>query len=198
MIDADKRTVAFCEDDNLPPAIKVVSGLRAYIGGTGLAFKLAQDFKASVLAIGPLSGAYPAASCVAVADSSGVYSRPSKLALIMRLKGIDAVVGTNTAFLETLPEKPLVPQNPDSYERLYTELWTRVKNLWTKEQGDQTNCLPNKPAGLSELLGVCYQASGIYNDLAVAFATLTALGYDYTHEELEDAYEKISDSELES
>ena len=86
---------------------------------------------------------------------------------------------------------------PDSsYEKLYHELLEKTDRL-TVAQSGMPSCV-GCPMGCEESqigevkgnvfvhsLVACQFASDIYSDLGVVFSCLNALGYEYTHEDLE-------------
>jgi len=212
-IEADSRPVLFFSNE-AKPQLKVVTGLRSYIGGVGVALKLSLDFDCLALAIGPLSGAYPSGSEVAVAASGRINALMGDDSLNLRTKGIEGVVAKGFTLEELLPvlrdyldkltEKPLLPDDETSYSEIYDQLLKRVRAIWYKKGPSIWSCAGcplacNKKfkvvpvIDLASLLGVCRSAAGIYDDLAIAFAALTALGYDYSHEELENGVKLVQE-----
>ncbi|MCX6783942.1 MAG: hypothetical protein NT141_02640 [candidate division WWE3 bacterium] len=204
---ADAKRVLFISKD-ISPQIKIISGLRGVVGGVGLAAKLSFDYKSLCLAIGPLSGAYPGASSVAAVQDGHYQAFNSDLALNMCVKGIDAVVALDIPceetmrlveeYLKTLPEEKSELGDGVAYEEIYNKLFERVTSVWktASEGADSCAACPLNCANfrqtknnidLSSILGVCLGVASVYVDLAIAFAALQALGFDYTHEELEEA-----------
>lgn len=208
MITHDSKQIAFFKRGE-KPRLKVITGLRPFIGGAGLATKLFKDFGHLCLAGGPLSGAYPATGVVIVAREDGkLWQLGDDFVLKMALRGVDGVVAEGLeleglrpqleSFLETLTETPIIAKNPKDYEALYQGILARVNNVWVAKSDFKKAC-PTCPLAcgrnlkplpivdLGSLLGSCLASTSIYSDPAVAFAALQALGYDYSHEELERA-----------
>lgn len=97
------------------------------------------------------------------------------------------------------------PQNFSSYEKLYYEILSR-KNELRVEPGIYPSC-SNCPMGcgkskvgeiggnvLVHSLVACHFADKIYSDIGVVFSCLNVLGYDYTHEDLENLPKLIEDT----
>jgi len=182
------------------PQIKVLTNIAPYVGGLGLAAKLNYDFKQPSLAVGPLTGWYPGAEGFFLVSQKKPYYLSSRLALNLKLKGLAGVVSSNISlaellpllskFLETLPEKELNFTDNLAYEKLYSELWDRVGAVWGYQlsgEGQSTRPQLIKSIDLSTILGVNQKLISVYNDPALAFAALAALGYDYSHEVLEQS-----------
>jgi len=182
------------------PQVKILTDITPYVGGLGLAAKLNYDFKQPSLAIGPLTGCYPGASGLFLASQGKPYFLNSRLALDLKLKGLAGVVSNNISlaellpllskFLEKLSEKELNFSDNLAYEKLYSELWERVGSVWGYSlSSDQSQVSPQliKSVDLSTILGGNQKLAGVYNDPALAFAALGALGYDYSHEVLEQS-----------
>lgn len=204
---ADAKRVLFIYKDT-PPQIKIISGLRSVVGGVGLAARLSSDYKSLCLAIGPLSGAYPGASSVAAVQDGKYQPFNSDLALNMSVKGIDAVVAIDIPceetmrlveeYLKTLPEEKSEVGDGVAYEEIYSKLFERVTSVWKTDSEIKDSCAgcplncsnfrkTKNNIDLSSILGVCLGVASVYADPAIAFAALQALGFDYTHEELEEA-----------
>lgn len=97
------------------------------------------------------------------------------------------------------------PENFYDYQRLYNELLTRKKDL-TVEMGNYPSC-SNCPMGcgkskVGELGGnvlinslvACQFADKIYTDIGIVFSCLNALGYNYTHEDIENLPKLIEET----
>lgn len=204
---ADAKRVLFISKDS-SPQIKIISGLRGVVGGVGLAARLSSDYKSLCLAIGPLSGAYPGASSVAAVQEGHYQAFNSDLALNMSVKGIDAVVAVDIPcdetmklvedHLKTQPEERSELGDGVAYDEIYNKLFERVTRVW-KTPSEVTDSCASCPLNcsnfrnaksnidLTSILGICLGAAAVYTDPAVAFSALQALGFDYTHEELEEA-----------
>jgi len=89
------------------------------------------------------------------------------------------------------------PNNFSAYESLYQELLSRTTGLRV-EKGNYPSC-SNCPMGcgkskfgeiggnvLIHSLVACQYADKVYSDIGVIFSCLNVLGYDYTHEDLEN------------
>ena len=203
----DSRQIVFIEKGQ-KPRIKVIAGLRPFVGGAGVALKLRQDFGGVCLATGPLSGAYPATGVVIVASKDGLWQLGGDFVLTMALCGVDGVVGVGVSldelrqeleeYLKTQSEKPLLVASAKEYETIYNKLLSRATGVWFSK-GDLERACPTCPLAcgrgfrslgqidITSLLGACGAVANIYNDTAVTFAALRALGYDYSHEDLETA-----------
>lgn len=97
------------------------------------------------------------------------------------------------------------PQNFSAYEKLYTEILNKKSELRV-EEGIYPSC-SNCPMGcgkskvgeiggnvLIHSLVACHFADKIYSDIGVVFSCLNVLGYDYTHEDLENLPKLIEDT----
>ncbi len=97
------------------------------------------------------------------------------------------------------------PQNFSSYEKLYYDILNKKSELRV-EEGVYPSC-SNCPMGcgkskvgeiggnvLIHSLVACHFADKIYSDIGVVFSCLNVLGYDYTHEDLENLPKLIEDT----
>lgn len=97
------------------------------------------------------------------------------------------------------------PENFSAYEKLYQEILAKKDELRT-ERGPYPSC-SNCPFGcgkskageiggnvLVHCLVACHFADKIYSDIGVVFSCLNVLGYDYTHEDLENLPKLIEDT----
>lgn len=107
----------------------------------------------------------------------------------LREKNIRGIVFTGSRTFE-IEEK-------EKYEKLYKNILSRTKDL-TIEKNNFPSCsgcpMGCKLSGVGEtggnvlihsLVSCCY-AEKIYSDIGVIFSCLNVLGYDYTHEDLEN------------
>jgi hypothetical protein len=97
------------------------------------------------------------------------------------------------------------PQNFSSYKKLYCDILNKKSELRV-EEGIYPSC-SNCPMGcgkskvgeiggnvlIHSLVG-CHFADKIYSDIGVVFSCLNVLGYDYTHEDLENLPKLIEDT----
>ena len=96
------------------------------------------------------------------------------------------------------------PENFSSYEKLYYNILNKKSELRV-EEGVYPSC-SNCPMGcgksrvgeiggnvLIHSLVACHFADKIYSDIGVVFSCLNLLGYDYTHEDLENLPKLIED-----
>jgi aldehyde:ferredoxin oxidoreductase len=96
------------------------------------------------------------------------------------------------------------PGNFSAYEKLYAEILDK-KNELRVEEGIYPSCA-NCPMGcgkskvgeiggnvLIHSLVACHFADKIYSDIGVVFSCLNVLGYNYTHEDLENLPKLIED-----
>jgi len=99
----------------------------------------------------------------------------------------------------------LKPQNFATYEKLYHEILKKRSELRV-EEGIYPSC-SNCPMGcgkskvgeiggnvLIHSLVACHYADKIYSDIGVVFSCLNVLGYDYTHEDLENLPKLIEET----
>lgn len=99
----------------------------------------------------------------------------------------------------------LKPQNFATYEKLYHEILKKRLELRV-EEGIYPSCA-NCPMGcgkskvgeiggnvLIHSLVACHYADKIYSDIGVVFSCLNVLGYDYTHEDLENLPKLIEET----
>ena len=99
----------------------------------------------------------------------------------------------------------LKPKNFPAYENLYYEI-LKKKNELRVEEGVYPSCA-NCPLGcgkskvgeiggnvLIHSLVACHFADKIYSDVGIVFSCLNVLGYDYTHEDLENLPKLIEDT----
>ena len=97
------------------------------------------------------------------------------------------------------------PQNFSAYEKLYGEILSKKDELRV-EAGIYPSC-SNCPMGcgkskfgeiggnvLLHSLVSCQYADKIYSDIGIVFSCLNSLGYDYTHEDLENLPKLIEDT----
>lgn len=154
-------------------------------------------------------------------SETGLPGRSSKLAFKKKLLLDDyfytaedllgkAFIKRNLGGINITATQSIELEDTSRYEKLYTELLLKAQNLHPLSEGfpSCTGC----PFGCSHSqvgertgnvlvhsLVACETASPIYSDLGVVFSCLNALGYDYTHEELERLPGLIKDlfSELE-
>jgi hypothetical protein len=97
------------------------------------------------------------------------------------------------------------PENFSSYEKLYYDILNKKSELRV-EEGIYPSC-SNCPMGcgksrvgeiggnvLIHSLVACHFADKIYSDIGVVFSCLNVLGYDYTHEDLENLPKLIEDT----
>jgi aldehyde:ferredoxin oxidoreductase len=97
------------------------------------------------------------------------------------------------------------PQKFSLYEKLYHEILKKRTELRV-EEGIYPSC-SNCPMGcgkskvgeiggnvLIHSLVACHYADKIYSDIGVVFSCLNVLGYDYTHEDLENLPKLIEDT----
>lgn len=97
------------------------------------------------------------------------------------------------------------PKNFKMYEKLYNEILSRQDDL-RAEPGKYPSC-SNCPEGcgkskdgelggnvLVHSLVACHPADKIYSDIGIVFSCLNVLGYDYTHEDLENLPKLIEDT----
>ena len=97
------------------------------------------------------------------------------------------------------------PVNFPAYEKLYNEILDKKEDLRV-EAGIYPSC-SNCPMGcgkskvgeiggnvLIHSLVACHFADKIYSDIGVVFSCLNVLGYDYTHEDLENLPKLIEDT----
>jgi len=97
------------------------------------------------------------------------------------------------------------PDNFGSYEKLYQNILSREGDL-SVEKGIYPSC-SNCPMGcgkskvgeiggnvLIHSLVACQYADKVYSDIGIVFSCLNSLGYDYTHEDLENLPKLIEDT----
>lgn len=115
----------------------------------------------------------------------------------MESKKIRGIAITGTEILK--------PEKFSAYEKLYNEI-LRKKDELRVEKGIYPSC-SNCPQGcgkskvgeiggnvLIHCLVACHYADKIYSDVGVVFSCLNVLGYDYTHEDLENLPKLIEDT----
>ncbi len=118
------------------------------------------------------------------------YSTPEDfLGVTLAGKNVRAISVTGTEIYR--------PVNFSVYEELYRELFSRTADIRV-EKGNYPSC-SNCPMGcgkskfgeiggnvLVHSLVACHFADKIYSDIGIIFSCLNVLGYDYTHEDLEN------------
>jgi aldehyde:ferredoxin oxidoreductase len=126
------------------------------------------------------------------------FSTPENfLEMAARNKNITGISVTGTEVLK--------PQNFSTYEKLYHEILKKRSELRV-EEGIYPSC-SNCPMGcgkskvgeiggnvLIHSLVACHYADKIYSDIGVVFSCLNVLGYDYTHEDLENLPKLIEET----
>ncbi len=112
-------------------------------------------------------------------------------------KNIKGMVVTGTEIIQ--------PSNFEEYEKLYNEILSKKDDLRV-EMGTYPSC-SNCPMGcgksmvgevggnvLINSLVACQFADKIYTDIGIVFSCLNALGYSYTHEDIENLPKLIEET----
>ncbi|MFC1700323.1 aldehyde ferredoxin oxidoreductase N-terminal domain-containing protein [Patescibacteria group bacterium] len=112
----------------------------------------------------------------------------------LREKNVEGIVVTGTEIFN--------PENFSEYEKVYNEILSRSDEM-SVEKGNYPSC-SNCPMGcgkskvgeiggnvlIHSLVG-CQFADKIYTDIGIVFSCLNVLGYEYTHEDIENLPELI-------
>jgi len=94
--------------------------------------------------------------------------------------------------------------NEERYQQIYTEILSRINEM-SVQKGDSPSCsgcpMGCLNSGVGEIGGNilvhclvgCSFAEKIYSDVGTVFSCLNVLGYDYTHEDIENAPRLIAE-----
>ncbi len=195
-------------------AIKVREDLWPVIGGVGYAlFLLKENPATSIIAIGPLTGAFPGCDVAYLSQVDAdkekeeirVIEIPGELALSLKNLGWDAItiegqakkpvqIETSGDTVISIPGKNLVEikvksdsikevVEKEGYREIYEKVLTAVSAITEKETPLTIN--------LATCLGSRAIYQEIFESIPLAFATLNSLDINYSHEELEEGLEIV-------